>query len=306
MAHQNMTQQVVPNSSSTSPQKGNGIDSLQKMTPGPAALAQKLIYEIMAMYADILSKDSEQQNMALQALNMEAQAQAKATIAGGKAAGSAMIVAGALTIAGGAASVGGGLLSLRGTKGLVNQQKELEGQMQPLKAIEPLTVKAEPSGETGGLSVDKTKIDGLVEEFKAGNFERVNENPVASQRAINRMKAETGFDFDEWKIQNNKTLDRLTNEHSSVTGKISTLSNTYQMWTQGSTQVLSGAGTTAQGIGQAAKAVHDADATLNGAAQAQASATANDFSSQMNTASTQMSDAVKALAAIQQANNIRG
>ncbi len=104
-------------------QGGSEGDYLLKISAGPAALAQLMIYEIMSLYAKVIKMDQAQKVLMTQAQAKESQGQAEATKRGAHELGMSMIIAGSLAIVGSALSLG---LTLYGARGGAKANKELK------------------------------------------------------------------------------------------------------------------------------------------------------------------------------------
>lgn len=334
-------QNPAVNKGDNQPQVGNtNSDSLGMMSVGPAALAQLIIYQIMAMYSEIIHLDQKQKVNSLESQKEEAFGQAAATKSAGQASGGSMIAAGVCTIAGSVASaltIGLGLKS--STKDLEVEQNGIDERITPLDKIEEFssTEEANSGGyEAGDLDLDDdgtNEVSLVAREMKEGDYSQALE-PVNADKpngpkqltddakeAIKQMKAASkmkkdelpedsdwsDFDFDDdFKLSNRKELNRLSTERNTLAQKLMTSSTKYQMYGQGLSGICNGASQFSQGIGQMEKAKYDAAASLNGTASQQAGSTANDFGQGMSKAYEAQNAEVQILEKIHQTNSVRG
>ncbi len=313
-----MTAQINPNHQTTpteAPSTGASQGNcLLQMSVGPAALAQKLIYEIMALYAEITGLTAQQKKLMTKAQSTEIVGEAKATIAGGEALKDSLIAAGVLTIG---AAVGGlvvsGCVEKFGSPKAQLENDEATNNLEKMDKVQDV-MKIDGSDSEGG-NVRAGDLDDNVEariqEFERGNYENAGDDQVTKD-AVREMK-ERGldrdheFNYEDWKEGFDNELVRQSTRQNSASQKLVNRSNHSQMANSMVNNLVGSAGGQfAQGKGQAAKALHDANASVNRGASQMAAGSAGDAGQMMTKAYDAQNAEVQILERIQQTNSVNG
>ena len=284
-------------------------ENMDKITIGAAALSAKAIYEIMAMYAEIIKLNQEEKVSMVKAQEAEGRGQADATEKAGKEAMMGAVIAGALTIVGALSAMG---LSIGMTKvgdaGRANKEMATVGkEIEPMKTI---NTSVENGGVGGGTPTKESQenVDSLVKEFKAGNYSNAKNNDDTKQAVkdlINKgSNAENSFNFDKWKDEFNTSYERKLKEYNTASN-IYTARQTFANTANGfvTTTGQSG-GSAVNGVYQSRKAQQDAISSLDGNANQMAGNSASEFGQAANKAFDSQNSEVRVLAEMNQANGM--
>ena len=241
-------------------------NSLMQISAGPAALAQKLIYEVMALYSMITQLEGEQKNAFIAAQSEESSAEAHSTKQAGWDAAYGAIAAGALTIAGAGGSMAVGFGFGAGKKEeteLNGQMAKLDAEQKPMKSLQALdddTVL--PVGEE--IANDGESIQARMDELKAGKYPQLGsdgEHAQETKDAVAQLKKDPKA-YEEYTKKRDARIEEVSKE---INTKMTRVSNMYQRWNTMSntvSQMANAGSTTAQGVGQGFQATESANASL--------------------------------------------
>lgn len=310
--NQDSQTQVQSNPSSS----GNGETGMQ-ISAGPAALASMLIYEIMALYAEIMHLDQQQKVNMTKAQAKAAQGQAQATKDGGWAMMGMNLAMGLMS----AATAGIGLVVQAKVLGsdegqaASTQQTKAESELNETKNMQTaLKVTKSPADIYGDEQFNgdpqKNEINLRMKELGEQNFKEVKIDPKTgeadeiTQKALIRMQDKKA-DFETWKEQFNKGFDRNTQELNTAVNRNNTLMQKVTSY-KGISDLLVGVGNnTAQAAGNQQKANADAQASLQSTAGQMAGSSSSDFGQALNKAFDAQNAAVQELNRLQESNNVR-
>lgn len=295
----------------TSAPSGGGLDGgLAAGSCGPAALAQQMIYEIMALYAKIIEIDAKQKIVSIEAQTEAAQSEADATKAAGLALGMSAIAAGFITIVGAivAAKLG------HGNSETINSANEevsnLNGEIAPMSKIENIDTNfGAADRELGPQDEDQNLVQARIRELKSGRYAgdiNPEEEGDVTVRAVRQMKREGGDEFDNFRETLRDKLNRKTKQVNTKTSEVSNEQQRASIKSQvanSTASALSGAG---QGIGQSYRGADDADATLSRTTGQMAGSTSQDFGTGMAQAYNAQNAEVQVLEKIHQTNSASG
>lgn len=300
----NQTPNVNPGSSDAG---GNG---LMKISAGPAALAQLLIYQIMALYGKIVEMDQQQKINMTKAQSTAAQTNAAATIASGNDMMIQYATMGALSIASAVGSMGVQKYMENNTTGkaLAKEQntastelKSLQGAKTALNANPPAAAQDGPDEGQGAGDRD------LKAEFASGNFKKAGDNE-ATQQAMRQVKTEKEANgtLAEWKAALNSDLDRSTQNYNSAVHSMNSRQQTITLYKDVISQAVGVGNNAVQSAQAAAKAGHDASAALSQTTTQMAGGTAGDFGQAANKAFEAQNAEIQVLENINRSNSVNG
>lgn len=320
----------TPNVSQGSSDAGNG---LMKISAGPAALAQLLIYQIMALYAKIIEMDQQQKINMTKAQSAAAQGNAEATVAGGTDMEWMYATMGALGIAGAATGiiaqeVSENIGSIKKAK--IDQGEALE-KLTPIKDFDATLKTKAAQGQAG--DVDEVVSDGVhsrMKEFMNHDYTNVKSKSTVQadidkhnaevEEAVGRMKKKgderpynvdgsknpNHFDYENWRIDVRENLTVASRDYNSAvqhtSSKLQSVNNIHQIVTQvsNSTQNI------VQGVQTPKKAQHDAAAALSQTTTQMAGSAAADFGQGANKAYEAQNAEIQVLENINRTNSVNG
>lgn len=295
-----------------SPNAGNAPFVGGQISAGPAALASTILYEIMAMYSQILKYNQEQKVNMVTSQAAAAQGGAQATRDAGYAQMVMYAVMGSLGVAGAAAGIGiqqGMMRNAEGAK-IADTLNDSEEALNPMKSMESALAGTKPSIANGGAVPTEDEVAVRMGEFERNDFTNAK-NDATTQRAIEQMKArgldeDDDFDFDNWKDDFNNTLDRRTQDYNSAASNLRSRQDTIVMY-KSYVDAFKGLGdNSVQAWGQSTKSGHDADASLQSTTSQMAGSSAGDFGAAMNKAFDAQNAVVQILDRMQDSNSVRG
>lgn len=282
-------------------------DSMTKISAGPAALAQLLIYQTMALYLKIVDLDQQQKVLMSKAQYSEAKAQADATIEAGKWLGYSMIAGAAVALAGVAVSfgfnVGYGKAAMKKT---TDEMKENEAQMAPLKKINELAPEAQSTVGAGspppGSAADKRLAELRNEDYEGSNFKSDPKKWTENTRdALGFLKKDL-----EFKQRVKEDLNRLSQDQNTNAQTMLSIMTQRSTGAQQINTVSTALGQASQGIGNVGKANNDAVAGLNQTAASIAGALTQEYAGAMSKALDAALQAIRTLLEIHRANSVQG
>jgi len=314
-------------------QGNNSGITFGQISAGPAALAQLMIYQIMALFAQVIELDQKQKQNSMTAQVKEAQVSAQATIDAGQAQMDSLIAQGCFTIGSAAITLGSLYVDRFKAEGIqvtkevgaadekLTSMKSMEETMAPIEKIE---------GEALGVANQPQEIKDEVnarrkEFFKDGNFAKLKnpdedfvsngrkiekspgvyyKNSEITEQAIGKEKGEAGFA--QWEEKFNNRLKMSSEDYNSAMQKASmrhTRVNTFKdMFTSG----LTGASQGVQAIYAADKAGHEASTGLANAASQMAGSVSSDLGQSAGKAFDSQNAAVQMLQKLEDANSVNG
>lgn len=311
------TQDVQSPTPKTSTNNNGDQNGLMYMSVGPAALAQLLLNEIMALYAEIVKLDKKQA-VDMAGVQFEtAQSQAKAAEQAGKASGSSLIWAGALSTAFALGAVAL-QVKLNSSGSAADAKQKMAGMDNELKGLNAVdrelgNVEAEGTLEGGGLAQEEPASKTIRQQFEREDFAQAfDENGKLTpnaRKALARMKArnERGeFNFDQFETRLTRRLDNRTKDYNSAANTLDAVMQKGKMASDMVNAFGSSSSNVAQGLGQSAKAVHDKDQTLDQVTSQSSGQLYGQYQGEMTKKSDNMMAAEQALDKIRQAQSTQG
>ncbi len=296
-----------PVAGQSSPGTGN---SLTQISAGPAALAQLMIYETMALYAQIIKLQAEQKQKMIESQIDATEAQSAETIKAGKALLNWAIVSGATTFAFALGSAAAStIMTTKLNKEVNPKESAVTARTEPMEELEK-SLSVEPTPEGAGRGKDfigpKTRVEAQAEdritEFKNGDYSKAKEDKTVTDKAIGDLK--TDPEYGTWEDKFNAQLTRNKQTMNTYAQQKSQSANQVQTWTQiinSSGQSLSSVET---GIGQWQQAKHNAAAGLAGTASQIAGSASQDAGTAMGKAGDAQNQEIQILEAIHRANSV--
>lgn len=289
---------------------------------GPAALAQLMIYQMMALYLEIIGLDQQQKATETQAQASQAKAQADATIAAGNALGQSMIVGAAIGIAGAIAGFASNFLVKIGDYNTnKTAMEEIEGQMSPLKQIEKSDDEIlDPNTTYGPKKHDDAitpAVQTRIEELRSGNYAGSKEmkDPAWQEdtdtaiQQLKGMRNKDGVQTDDYAKFKEAYQDRMARHSRDLNTraqKMLEISNFRQTVSQMINGLSTSAGQVSQGVGNINKAQYDANAILNQTASSMAGSQTQEFAGAMSKAFDAAIQALRTLQEIHRTNSVQG
>jgi hypothetical protein len=320
--------QSVPNAAASHKGKASG-GSLMKITSGPTALAQIMIFQMMGMYAQITALEQKQAQSMIESQSKAAQGQAKATSDGAWYAAYGMFAAGALQATSGIASIGMDKLSSDAAERdqLGAQAKPIEQQLSPLNSIQKLDAETTPANRiVGSTDPAESEKQGLIsqrlEEFKTNKFgptkDELNDaaaqkkyTPEITKAAIEQYKLQgedptalggsnvpTYSDFIESVTARHTTLSQ---EHLALAQRQSTAGGQVTAKAGNFSNMAQAGGSFAQGTGNAFKGNKDAAASLNSTTSQMAASASQSANQQLGASGQAEQQLIRALREYEQA-----
>ncbi len=283
---------------------GNG---LMQISCGPAALAQLLIYQIMALYGKIIEMDQQQKINMTKAQSAAAQGNAAATIASGNDMMIQYAVMGALTIGSAVASIGVQKCMENNATGkeLTEEQNTASTKLKSMQGAKTaLTAKADGAP----LVADKGKLNTLKAEFAKGNFNNAGDNEETKQamRNVQTNKMGDNKTLDAWKGEFNSELEMRTQNYNSAVKRMNSRQQTITAYTGVAKQAVEVGNNAVQAVQTAAKAGHDASAALSQTTTQMAGGTAGDFGQAASKAFEAQNAEIQVLENINRTNSVNG
>lgn len=287
-----------------------------KLDAGPAALSAKLMYEIMALYAEIIELDKKQRIAMLKAQKSEATCQATAVENSGKAAAAASRIQGWTAIAGAGVQVGMIIASnVAMGRGIKASQNALKEKMAPLEHLTDKAPTIEPEHTKAGRTRTQAETKKIIEEIKIGNYKNVvkpvkADEPTKAQtltregrEALVEMKKNHSAAFEKFQRKIEADLHTHTLKHNSGAQRVNEINTTVSTTTQITSSAANGFGQTLSADKQADKGQQDAFSSLSGTAAQQAGSSASDYAQKMGKADQAIGNAARNLRELVQAGN---
>lgn len=294
----------TPNVSQGSSAAGNG---LMQISCGPAALAQLLIYQIMALYAKIIEMDQQQKINMTKAQSSAAQGSAAATVAGGNDMMIMYATMGALSVASAVASFGVQKYMENNATGksLTEEQTTASTKLKSMQSVKDVLISPADGAPVEGAVAGKAGA--LKAQFEMHNFEGAGNNEETKQ-AMRQVEIEKTRDgtIEEWKETFNSDLDRSTQNYNSAVNRMNSRQQTITSFTQTATQAVGVGNNAVQAAQTAAKAGHDATVSLSQTTTQMAGSTAGDFGQAANKAFEAQNAEIQVLENINRTNSVNG
>lgn len=314
-------------------QGNNSGITFGQISAGPAALAQLMIYQIMALFAQVIELDQKQKQNSMTAQVKEAQVSAQATIDAGQAQMNSLIAQGCLTL-GSVAITFGSLYYDRFNKdgqqvtkevGAADEKltsmKSMEETMAPIEKIE-----GEMLGEANQPQEIKDEVNARRKEFfKDGNFAKLKnpdedfvsngskiekrpgvfyKNSEITEQAIGKEKGEVGFA--QWEEKFNNRLKMSSEDYNSAMQKASMRHTRVNTFKEAFTSALTGVSQGLQAKFTADKAGNEASTGLANAASQMAGSVSSD-QGQAATSAVQFRDGLtQVLQKLEDSNSVNG
>ena len=251
----------------------NSGNSLLQMTAGPAALAMRMIFEALALYAYVIGLQAKQKKNMIEAENIAAQAQAAETIAEGKAAFDYALAEGLTTIGMAALSAGvmfGGLAY--GSRGANKDMTDLQKETVPMNEMEKSLSKPSSDLTTGNkLPEDQEReILARMGQFREGDYSKGADDPAVTKEAIGRLKngrteEDKVYNYEEkFDARFRERQDQNTRKALAIENRKSTVAQTISVLSQATTAIGTGASAAIRGAKEQVLAQHRAAAGLDG------------------------------------------
>ncbi|MBS0629828.1 MAG: hypothetical protein JSS30_06355 [Verrucomicrobia bacterium] len=298
---------AAPNQAQGSSDAGAG-NALMKISAGPAALAQLLIYEIMALYGQILAMDQKQKINMVQAQSAEAHGAAQAQIASGNDQLIMYSVMGALSIASAAASLGVQTYMQRNEAGqeIAKEESDTLNKLTPMKGLKAALTVAPDEAEMNGPFQPGRGSNALRDQFENGNFENASD-AQETKDAVRILKQEkSAAEFNEWESRVNKDFDQASMNYNSAVQRANSRQQVIGTYTQMTTQGVTAVSNGVQGGLTAQKAKHDADNSLQQTSTQMAGSAASDLGQAANKAFESQNAEIQVLENINRTNSVNG
>lgn len=299
------TQNAAPAQGSSSTDGGNAFS---KIAAGPAALAQLLIYQIMALYAEIIQLDQKQKVSMVQAQSKEAQANAQATVSSGLAQMYASITSGimSLTSAAGGFLIQEGLSRTDDAKELNANEKTAQADNTRMKNLDEMVANTPARQGAGQQDADlpSQAVRDRMAELKAGNYKNAKAD-ATTEEAIGRMKQKQN-EFDDWKKEFKEEKFNVSKDYNSAVQAKNNLMSGINNRKTLLEQLTQSGSSTAQAIGSAKKAEQDANAALFSTSSQMAGSAAADFGQALNKAFESQNAEIQILENINRTNSVSG
>lgn len=288
---------------------GGDNNALMKISAGPAALAQLLIYEIMQLYGQILALDQKQKVSMVQAQSKEAQASAQATIAGGQDQAIMYGVMGGLSIAGAAAGFGMQTYMQRNATGqeVFGKENAEAANASSMKNVEKALSMAPDEAVMNGET--ETRVNSLKDAFARGDFVQAkddSETRVALQKLKQDKDAQGVDEWNKWKTEFGTKSNQATMNHNSATQVATAYQQKMSTYKELINQVFTAGSNVGQAVQTAAKAQHDAETSLQQSASQMAGAASSDLGQAANKAFESQNAEIQVLENINRTNSVNG
>lgn len=258
----------------------NFDNALSQGSAGPAALAQRTIYETMALYLQVVQMDQKQKNSCLDLQSNAALSQAKATIAAGDAQAQSLYWQGGMQIASAGASIAANSLLQRSDyNAAAADSNAASEELEPHNNINKMqTEGSETTTEFGTGDVENAAL-----RMKGGDFGKTE---AEQKNDANVMKALRAQPDDKDYLAVKKQLDtkilKLNEDRSAANSRMQSITSNRTMYSDVVKTVVQAISNVPQAHYTKEKAKEDAKAGLYQSMAGMTGSTGQSYDSQMS------------------------